>query len=550
VVTYYQITAAVRVLGPWTFQTYGTWQATLYVERSEDGVNGWERIRRFSGKEDRNVSIEATQDDEAWLRVVVEDYVLESPASTTTPRAVLEASDATVYGLARVTAFTDSTHVTADVVRDMQSTDATELWSEGAWSDVRGYPCAVTLYEQRLCFAGSAYQPQTIWGSATGEFETFAGGTEDDDSFAYTVGATQRNSIQWLVAHRALLVGTSGGEWSVQAGSADQPLTPTNVLVRRQSNYGSASLPGRLVNEAVLFVQRQKLKIREMTYSFERDGYVAPDLTLLAEHITAGGIKQTAFQQQPQAVLWMVTNEGVLVGMTYERDQSVVGCHRHVTAGLFESVATVYGDGADEVWAVVKRTINGDEVRYVERLNPVAWTEKEDAFYVDSGLSYSGAAVGTFSGLDHLEGETVSILADGDVFPDQVVTGGELTLPDGATATVAHIGLPFTTIIQPMRLDVDPLAGASQGQVKQIREVVIRLNNSLGLTYGDGVRDYGLSFRATQDEMDSSPPLFTGDKVVEFDGDFDYDTPLIIQQTQPLPLCLLAIFVKYQITGN
>lgn len=503
-----------------------------------------ERIRTFTGKSDRNVDISGTQEEEALLRAVVASWTIG-----TTARVVIEAVDAYIYGQVKITSVTDSTHATATVIHPLESTRATATWSEGSWSAVRGYPRTVTIFEQRLCFAGSTYQPQTVWGSVTNDYENFYQGGDDADSFAYTLGAQERNAIQWMVTQKALLIGTSGGEWTMQAGSTDQPLTPTNVLVKRQSNYGSRELAAQLVNDVVLFVQRQGRKVRELTFAFEKDGYVAPDMTLLAEHITEGGIVQTAYQQQAQSVLWTVTADGLLVGMTYERDQSVVGWHRHVTDGLFESVATIYGSGNDEVWCVVKRTIDGVVKRYIERLNPEEWEDLADAFYVDSGLSYDGSPATVFAGLDHLKGKTVSVLADGAPVPDKVVSAfGVVTLPNAAS--VVHIGLPFTTIVQPMRLDVDAVAGVSQGQVKQIRELVIRLDRSLGLSYDNGSVTRNLSFRDTADPMDAPPPLFTGDKVVEFEGEYDLDVPFIIKQSQPLPMCLLAIVVKYAITGN
>ena len=546
--TMYQITVPLRILGEWNLRTYGTWQATIYLERSINSGTTWERIRKFSGKEDRNIDVSGKQDSEALLRAVVEDWVVENPASGTTPRVVLEAVDAYIYGLVKITAVASTTSATATVINDLESTAATKTWSEGAWSGVRGYPRTVTFYEQRLCFAGSEYQPQTVWGSVINDYQNFKVGTEDTDAFFYTIAATERNAIQWMANQKGLLIGTSGGEWSMQAGAQDQPITPTNVLVRRQSNYGSYARPANIVNDVALFIQRNGRRVREMTYAFEKDGYVAPDLTLLAEHITVGGVLQTAYAQQPQSVLWCITGGGTLVGMTYERDQSVVGWHRHVTDGLFESVATIYGASDDEVWVVVKRVINGVTKRYIERFNPFQWVDKEDAFYVDSGLSYDGAPATTFSGLGHLEGKTVSILADGAPHPTRVVTAGAVTLDD--TASVVQIGLPFTTIVEPMRLDSDSTAGVSQGNVKQIRELVVRLNKSLGLSYGDGIKTYNLSFRDTSMPMDASPPLYTGDKVIEFDGDFELDARLIIKQEQPLPLCLLAIVVKYEITGN
>jgi hypothetical protein len=299
-----------------------------------------------------------------------------------------------------------------------------------------------------------------------------------------------------------------------------------------------------------LFVQRQGRRIREMPSVRRQDGPAAADLTILAEHITSGGVVQIAYQQQRQSILWAVTGNGELIGMTYEKEQGVIGWHRHVTDGFFESVAAIYGSGEDEVWVAVRRTIGGQTKRYVERFNPTVWTEKEDAFYVDCGLSYDGSPAATFSGLGHLEGKTVAILADGAVIPDQVVTSGAITLPDDKTASVVHVGLPYTTKISPMRLDVDSFVGVTQGQTKRIAEVHFRLKDTLGLKYGSDLAALdSLSFRDTDMPMDDSPPLFTGDKLAEFDGNFDYDTKVYVVQDQPLPLTLLAIVLKYEV-GN
>lgn len=537
--------SSLRVVGGWRLRTSGTWDAEVHVERSYDNGSTWELVRVVESSSDSNYDTTGEEVSDALYRLRVANYA----SGSSNPRAILEIEDPYGRGYVEVTAFTSSSQVSGTVLtaKGLFGTAATRYWAEGAWSEHRGYPTAVSLFEQRICFAGTAHQPQTIWGSATNDYENFDVGTSDTDAFAYTIGAQERNAIQWLVAQKALLIGTTSGEWSMQ-GSNDSALTATNVTVRRQSNYGSKAIQARLVNEVVLFAQRQGLRVREMTYSFERDGYVAPDLTLLAEHITAGGIVQTAYQQQDHSILWAVTGAGLLVGMTYERDQSVVGWHRHTTDGLFKSVATVYGDGADEVWVVVQRVINGVTKNYVERLNPVAWEDIEDAFYVDCGLSYSGTATTTISGLDYLEGKDVSILADGAPVADQRVADGAVTLE--TAASVVHVGLPYETIIEPMRIDSDPAAGMSQGQVKQIRELVVRLNKSLGLSYGDGTTFSTLSFRDTSDLMDAPVPLFTGDKEIEFEGTFDLDSRLVIKQTQPLPLCLLGIVVKYQITGN
>jgi hypothetical protein len=553
--------ATVKVIGQWNVRTYGIWSADVLVQKSTDAGGTWTTVRSFAGRSDRNVDAVGTADEEALYRLKVENWV----SATSTPRAVFEVVDAYVYGLVKVTGYTSGSVVTGTIVKVLESTAGTPLWSEGAWSDVRGYPRAVTLHEQRLVFGGTEFQAQTIWGSVVGDYENFAYGTLDTDAYNYTIGAKERNAIQWLSSHTALLIGTAGGEWVMSSGDDVNPISPTNVVAKRQSNYGSSGLGALLVNDVTLFIQRQARRVREMTYALQSDRYVAADLTLLAEHITEGGVLQIAYQQQRNSIVWGVTEDGKLIGLTYEREQEVVGWHRHVTDGTFESVATIYGAGEDEVWMVVNRTLQVptivvvDDVettvlvpttkRYIERFNPVEWTAKEDAFFVDSGLSYDGAATGTFAGLDHLKGKTVSILADGAVVPDQQVSQtGTVTLPGGATAEKVHIGLPFTTIINPMRLDVDNIVGITQGQTKRISELNLRFLNTLGCKVGDtlaGVR--ALSFRDTAMPMDASPPLFTGDKQYEFDGDFDYDVPVFVVQDQPLPLTLLAIVIRYEV---
>lgn len=543
-------TANVKTIGQWNIRTYGIWSADVLVQRSTDGGTTWTTVRSFAGRSDRNVDQQGNAEDEALYRVKIENYA--SHSGTANPRAVFEIVEAYVLGLVKVTAYTDATHVDGTIIKAIESTATTPLWSEGAWSDVRGYPRAVTLHEQRLVFGGTDYQAQTIWGSVVNDYENFAYGPNDTDAYNYTIGAKERNAIQWLVSHTALLIGTAGGEWVMSSGDDVNPISPTNVVAKRQSNYGSAGLAAVVVNEVTIFVQRKGRRVREMNYSLESDRYVSPDLTILAEHVTKNKIVQIAYQQQRNSIVWGIRGDGQLIGLTYEREQSVVGWHRHVTDGLFESVATVYSgseDVDDEVWVVVNRTIGGVTKRYVERFNPTEWTDKEDAFFVDSGLSYDGAAVGTFSGLDHLEGKTVSILGDGAVFPDQVVSGGSVSLPDGAEVSKAHIGLPFTTIIQPMRLDVDSIVGITQGQTKRISELNLRFLDTLGCKVGDTIANARpLSFRDTNMEMDESPPLFTGDKQYEFDGDFDYDVPIVVLQDQPLPLTLLAIVIRYEVS--
>ena len=358
------------------------------------------------------------------------------------------------------------------------------------------------------------------------------------------------NIIRYLSSGRQLIVGTSGGEFVVRASGFDEPLKPDNTQIKQQTTFGSADIQPLQVGNATLFLQRAKRKLRELVFSNQSDSYVAPDMTILAEHITEGGISAFAYQQEPDSIAWTVRNDGVLACMTYRREEQVVAWHRHIIGGVFgsgnafvESVATIPGDlDEDEVYLIVKRTINGATKRYVERLSGFDFGNAvNDAFFVDSGLTYSGSAATVISGLDHLEGQTVSVLADGSIHPDVTVSSGSVTLQ--RSVTKAHIGLPFTSRVETLRIDQGSAIGSAQGKVKRISEVTVRLFRSVGLKVGTSTSELDIvPFRDSGDSMDTATPLFTGDKTVEFRGGYDDDATIVIQQDQPLPMTILAVF--------
>ena len=244
--------------------------------------------------------------------------------------------------------------------------EATDTWALGAFSDTTGYPRAVAFYEQRLVFAGSDDQPQTLYFSQGGDFENFEAGVEDDDGMTYTIGSTSVNVIRFLASTRNLIVGTSGGEFVVRAGGIDEAITPTNIQIKRQTVHGSADHMPVQAGHAVLFVQRAKRKLRELQYNFEADGYIAPDLALISEHITETGLTELAYQQEPDSIVWGVRGDGVAVTLTYKREEKVIGWARQIVAGSFgtgdavvERLVTIPGDlDEDEVWMVVKRDLD------------------------------------------------------------------------------------------------------------------------------------------------------------------------------------------------
>ena len=464
-----------------------------------------------------------------------------------------------VDGHVKITGYTSSTVVDMEVIADISNGSASTDFALGSFSDTTGHPSCVTFFEQRLVFAATLSQPQTLFFSKSGDYENmddnYHGTVADDDAIIYTIASNQVNAIRFMTATRTLIIGTAGGEFAVSGGGTDIAITPTNILIKKQSNNGAANVDALAVGNATLFLQRARRKLRELAYNFDVDGYVAPDLTILAEHISEGGFKQLSYQQEPNQVIWGVRNDGQLVGLTYQREQQVVAWHRHIFGGTFssgntvcDSVATIPTDDSEyQTWVINKRTINGATKRYVEYIHQYDFDETDDTSFnfLDSQLSYDGSPVTTISGLDHLEGETVSILADGATHPDKTVSSGSITLD--RSANKVKVGLSYTSLLQTMRIDAGAQNGTSQSKTKRIYEITLRLYESIGVEVGPDLNNMErIPFRSSADAMDSGISVFTGDKEIEFRGNYETDGFIFVRQTQPLPLTILSLYPRLQ----
>ena len=561
-------------------------------------------------------------------------------------------------GYGKITARTNTTVVTVEILEDMGSSSASIDWSLGAFSDTTGHPSCVTFFEQRLVFAATLNNPQTVYFSKSGDYENMdanIGGTiADDDAIIYTIASNQVNAIRFMTATRTLIIGTAGGEFAVSGGGADNAITPTNILIKKQSNHGAANIDAISVGNATLFLQRARRKIRELAYNFDVDGYVAPDMTILAEHITEGGLTQVAYQQEPNQIIYATREDGELVGLTYQREQQVTAWHRHIFGGRFgiatitvsdyanianktkltltksdgttvdfdsttgtagtnefktetnnnttatnlktainahanftatvssavvtvtetaheatgyltiksfdktrltatsegkavvDSVAVIPTDDKEyQTWIIVKRTINGATKRYVEYLNELDFDETDNTSFnfLDSALSYSGSAVTNLSGLSHLEGQVVSILADGATHPNETVSSGAITLD--RSAKDVKIGLAFTSLLQTMRIDAGSQDGTSQGKTKRIYDITVRMFETIGIEVGPDLSEMErIPFRTSANLMDEGIPPFTGDKEVEFRGNYETDGFIYVRQTQPLPFTILSLYPR------
>ena len=650
---------------------------------------GWSTLETLQSTQDQNFNVTGEETlGNAYLRV---KRTVDSAGND--PTVVVSVERFYHYGIVKITGFTSATSVSATVIKTLGSTDATKLWSEGAWSDQRGYPVTTAFYEGRLWNAGTSYRPLDIWGSRTNDYENMEIGTLDDDSVKFTVDSSMQNMIRWLVGQEVLLIGTSGGEWRLGSSDPADAITPTNPMRPRiQTTYGSEEIQALLLANAVLFVDAQGRRVRGAQYIFEKGetgGYDAPDYTEMSEHITESGIVDMAFQQNPYPILWCVRNDGVLIGMVFEPGQKVWGWFRCVIDGLVESVAVIRGVTEDEVWIIVKRTIDGNTKRYIEYFKPRDWGDDQaDCFFVDSGLSFDGGAAivitgitqadpgvvtaaahgfsdgdqvkivgvagmveinqkiftvasaatdtfelrdeldsvdfntttyttfassitgdveegsytisnvsaadiaklafgttvtgtgilsdttitvigddsftmsnkaietnepvtitargtvmqvdNTFAGLDHLEGKTVSVLGDGSVHEDVIVSSGTVALTDYFNKV--HIGLPFKSALKPMKL---AFPGANiRGKKKRIHQIIFSFFETLGAKFGPTSGDETIPFRKTTDPLGAPPPLFTGEKVQTFNGGYELNADIYAEQTQPLPMTVRSITAR------
>jgi len=455
-------------------------------------------------------------------------------------------------GKAKITSRTSTTIVVCTITTAFASTAATANFNLGAFSDTTGHPSCVSFFEQRLVFAGTTDEPQTLFFSKAGDYENMTTGTNADDAMVYTIASNQVNAIRYMKAVRTLVVGTTGGEFTVSADGTDASITPTNITIKRQSSFGSANVDAIPAGNAILFLQKAKRKIRELQYNFDSDGYQAPDLTILNETVTDTGINEMSYQQEPGSNIWCVRDDGVLACLTYQRSENVIAWSRHIFGGVFgsgnavcESVASISGTlTEDEVWIIVKRTINGATKRYVECFSDFDFdeTSSTDFKFLDSHLSYSGSATTTLSGLAHLEGQTVSILADGAAHANKTVSSGAITLD--RSATKACVGLSYDSILQTMRIEGGAAEGTSQGKTKRISKVVLRLFETVGVKVGPSLSNLEtIPFRTTSSLL-SNPvdTLLSGDKEIEFNDDYNSDGFIFIKQDQPLPCSILAIY--------
>ena len=419
-------------------------------------------------------------------------------------------------------------------------------WAFSSWGSVQGYPTATTYYQQRQVFAGTPGRPSTVNMSTTAGYLDFEVNYPmlDTDSITFTLAGQELNEVRHIIELNKCLILTNAGEWLLQ-GSNDV-ITPASVNVKRQGYSGVSHIAPIIIDNQALFIQEKGSQVRSLGYSWQTDLYSGTDISLMSRHLLEGfTIVAWAFQRTPWGVVWAVRNDGVLLSLTYLPDQDVVGWSRHDTDGLYEDVVGI-GEGAeDAIYFTVNRTIDGVAHRYVERLANRSFTNLQDAYFVDCGLSFSGTPSTTFSGLNHLEGKQVAILADGCVIDAQTVTGGAITIPHAASTV--HAGLPYTSQME--TLDLASSQQEIKDKMKFAPHLSVMVDQTSGFMAGSDMNHLDEFKQRSVDDPYGASPMMQGIYDHRIQASWGKPGRITIVQDQPLPLTVLSVIQEVTYGG-
>jgi hypothetical protein len=501
---------------------------------------------------------------------------------------------------------------------------------ETPFNSANNYPRSVSYFEQRRIFAGTNNAPQTIWMTRSGTESdlSYSLPVKDSDRINLRVAAREVNTINHIVPLTQLLLLTSSAEWRVSPINSDA-LTPTTISVRPQSYIGANDVQPEIVNNTVVYCAARGGHVRELGYSWQASGFVTGDLSIRAAHLFDDlTLVDMCYSKSPQPILWFVSSNGNLLSLTYMPEQQIGAWAQHDTLGLYESCTAVAEGNEDRVYVVVKRTINGNSVRYIERMASRQITTLEACFFVDAGLTYDGTnttattvtvsggttwgpsdvltitsstpifafpattdvndaivltdsagnkyrlrIIGTssttvatarvdvtlpvalrntattvwafardsVSGLGHLEGATVSILADGAVQPQETVSSGTVTLD--RAAVLIHVGLPYQSDLQtlPAVMSID---GYGQGRYKNVNKAYLRVFKSSGIFVGPSA-DRLVEAKQRTTEPYGSPPSLKSDEIdVDLKPAWRAGGQVYIRQDDPLPLTIVGLTLE------
>ena len=537
----------------WRFITHGSdWNGTVIIERSYDNGATWMQLRSFTHKNsEANFNVYAEEGEQCSLRARVTSLTAGSLD------ADLSVDPYVNVGYVTITGVTDSKTVTATVDSDkpLANTESTDMWYEAAWSGSQGYPSTVCFYEDRLCFAGTQGSPRGVWMSKPADyynFETSSPKVEDDDSIQITLTSRKMSIIHTLIAMRQSLIAFSedGVNTISYSGNA---LTPKSVSQRAESYYGAKNMDILTVGAQCIYVQETGGAVRSIGYDYVHDSYSGDEISLFSSSlINDRPPVEMSYQLEPDSIIWFVREDGALLSCTYMPEQKMVAWAEHETQGVFESVCCIPYKNDTRIWAVVNRTINGQIVRYVERMSKrLPTTDPSDQLYMDAASVYDGTAETSTIACPQLAGCSVNVLVDGNVMPmAEVPEDGNLALIRSGKKVA--VGLPYVSRLETMNIEMQGMVrGVLQGHNIKIGEVILRLLNSRGGKVGQVAEHLDeWQRRSKTDFLGNNLALFTGDTTINGNFSCEDGGRVMVVQDTPMPMTILGIMMGLTVSDD
>lgn len=535
--------------GDWSIIMSGTFNGDIQVNISHDKGTTSENLKHWSLEDLSTLEDSGTQDDLCWLQLVLTPTEAGGTVQLNVDSFVHQA-------YCKITAVSSAKSVTVQYNTGLQGEELGVLgdftnnydWALDSWNSVNGYPKAVTLFQDRLVFASTLAEPTGVWLSATGDYYNFKTNIDEtlaDDPINVTLTAQTMNAINSMVSKNDLLGFSSGGVWKINSRSQSQGLTAENIYAQLQSFEGANEVTPLAVADHFLYVMDLGATVRDLAYNYSVDSYRGDDLTLLSRHLfTKHEIVSWCYAQEPDSLVWAVRDDGVLLSLTYVKEQEVYAWSKHTTQGEFIATASMRGENRSDVYFVVKR---GSRF-YVEYLSDRLEDDTVRFNYMDCSNYYEGEETSSISGLDYLEGYTVQILADGAILNEQKVVDGTITLP--VKASYVRVGLGYAKSFTSMNLDVPRQDGTGMGRRKSTAVTKLLVRNS----WGGHVR---IVDACKKRRVENKLPiqygkpieLFSGTKIVYLNSRDDIDILLQVEQDDPIPINMLSFMVDIALGG-
>lgn len=532
-----------------SYSVSGTWAGSLTLQFSYDQGLTWAPEFDITANQSSASYKVAGDNAEVWVRwgFIGGDWTSGSA------RCQLHYNGGSGSGVVRVTAFTSSTSVSAEVLKRLYNGDATDKWQEGRYSNAQGWPSVVGLFEGRLWFLDN----DKVNGSVSDDFTSFDVNEEGDSGpIIRSIANGPVNKGLWMLGLARLIMGTVGAEAVGRSSSFDEPITPENFSIKDASTLGSADVMAVKVDRTGVFIQRNGKRAYAIRFDVDSQDYAPTDVTrynttiLGSDNVSVAGV---AVQRQPDTRLWFWLTDGSVACLVYDPSEDVLAWCRFTTDGDVEDIAVLPNEQADDVYMVVKRFINGQTVRFRERL---AYDHQAlggvDNFISDSYVTVNIVGTTTITGLSHLEGESVvawvegAAILDADGEPEEfTVTGGQINIGGSNRTGQAVVGLPYEGFWKSTKLAYGAQMGTAVSQTKIIKDLAPILYNThlRGFRYGrdfDNLADLPLVIGGETQAFDTILTSYDA-STLTFEGTWDTDSRICIAMRSPLPCTVLGI---------